>query len=101
MCVCVDAVENGGDGDIDDGDDSDGTTSCSSSDSGNSDSGETGDGLLCFVVKCSNALTVIETRRLCFLGITSFIAPKYSYSISVTSRPMVVSWPRVTFPTSG
>ena len=37
------------------------------------------DGLLRFVVKRSNALTVVETRRLRFLDITNFIAPRFSY----------------------
>ena len=71
--------DNGGDGDDDDSDDNGDTTSCHSSDSGNSDSGEAGDGPLRFVVKRSNALTVIETRRLHFLDITNLIAPGFSY----------------------
>ena len=74
--VCVDTVDDFGDGDGDDGDggdnkaddagdgdhnDGDCTTGCSSSDSGNSDGCEAGDEPLYFVVKHSNALTVIET----------------------------------------
>ena len=83
--VRVDAVVDGGGGD-DDGDDA---TSCFDSDSGNCDNGEAGDddddggddgdGPLRFVVKRSNALTVVETRRLRFLDITNFIAPGFSY----------------------
>ena len=73
--VCVDTVGDGGDCDDDDDNDSDGVTCCS--DSG--DSGEVGDGPLRFVVKRSNALTVIETRRLRILDITNFIASGFSY----------------------
>ena len=84
--ACVDAVGDGGGGsgggDVDDGtdnSDSDGTTSCFNSDSGDSDGSEADDGLFRFVVKRSNALTVVEMRRLCFLDITNFIAPGFSY----------------------
>ena len=52
-------------------------TSCHGLDSG--DSGEGGDGPLRFVVKCSNAQTVMETRCLHFLDLTNFIAPGFSY----------------------
>ena len=79
--VRVDVVADGGGGGDDDGD---GTASCFDSDSGNCDNsevgdddddhGDYGDGPLRFVVKRSNALTVVETRRLRFLDITNFIA---------------------------
>ena len=100
--VCVDAVRDSGGGDVASGgnDNSDGASSCFESDSGNSDNGETDDdGPLHFVVKRSNALTVVETRRLRFLDITNFIAP--GSAMSVTSGLTVVSSPRSTFPTSG
>ena len=74
----------GGDGDVANGgsDNSDGDSVSSrfESDSGNSETDDDGDdGLLHFVVKHSNALTAVETRRLRFLDITNFIAPGFSY----------------------
>ena len=86
----MDAVGDGGDGDVADGgdDNSDGATSCFDSDSGNSDNSEADDDddvddnddePFRFVVKRSNALTVVETRRLRFLDITNFIASGFSY----------------------
>ena len=87
--VRVDAVVDGGGGGDDDGDDDgdDATTrfeldsgNCDNSEAGDDDDdGDDGDGALRFVVKRSNALTVVETRRLRFLDITNFIAPGFSY----------------------
>ena len=82
MWMLLGTVEGGGDVDDDDGDNisnMDGTTSCFDPDSNDSDGGEAGDGPLCFVVKRSNALTVIRTRRLYFLNITNFIASGFSF----------------------
>ena len=67
---------------------------------GNSDNSETDDdGLLHFVVKHSNALTAVETRRLRFLDITNFIAPGFSYERYLKVYGCELT--KGTFPTSG
>ena len=107
--MCVGSVGDGGGG-VANGSgvngDSDGASSRFELDSGNSDNSETDDdgdddddGPLRFVVKRSNALTVVETRRLRFPDITNFIAPGFSYEryLKVYSCELI----KGTFPTSG